>query len=321
MRAKLFLRLVATAVLAPLVAGIAAGQGTKLISLDQAIELALAHNHALKATRTQIQQNEAQEITANLRPNPVFGVDSQFVPFFSPQDFSGENLDQTQQFDVGLSYLFERGHKRQHRLKAARDATAVTRAQVADAERTLAFDVGQQFISVLLAESTLEFAEQDLKGFQQTVDISQEQFKAGFIGEGDYLKIKLQLLQFQTDVSSARVAKVQALTGLRGLLGYETVPADFDVVGDMAYQAVKGNLEDFQVRALKERPDYRAAELGVTAANQPGTACEGEWQSGRQRHLQFQPCGRREPALRFLRAFLCRFSTATRARLRARSTR
>lgn len=267
MRSKLFLRLVSTAVLVPLVAGIAAGQGTKLISLDQAIELALAHNHALKATRTQIQQNEAQEITANLRPNPVFGVDSQFVPFFSPQDFSGENLDQTQQFDVGLSYLFERGHKRQHRLKAARDATAVTRAQVADAERTLAFDVGQQFISVLLAESTLEFAEQDLKGFQQTVDISQEQFKAGFIGEGDYLKIKLQLLQFQTDVSSARVAKVQALTGLRGLLGYETVPADFDVVGDLAYQAVKGNLEDLQVRALKERPDYRAAELGVTAAN------------------------------------------------------
>jgi cobalt-zinc-cadmium efflux system outer membrane protein len=267
MRSKLFLRLAAIAVLVPLVAGMAAGQGTKLISLDQAIELALAHNHALKATRTQIQQNEAQEITANLRPNPVFGVDSQFVPFFSPQDFSGENLDQTQQFDVGLSYLFERGHKRQNRLKAARDATAVTRAQVADAERTLAFDVGQQFISVLLAESTLEFAEQDLKGFQQTVDISQEQFKAGFIGEGDYLKIKLQLLQFQTDVSSSRVAKVQALTGLRGMLGYETVAADFDVVGDLAYQAVKGNLEDLQVRALKERPDYRAAELGVTAAN------------------------------------------------------
>jgi outer membrane protein, heavy metal efflux system len=267
MRAKLLLRLAGTVVLVPLVARMAASQGTKLISLDQAVELALAHNHALKATRTQIQQNEAQEITANLRPNPVFGVDSQFVPFFSPQDFSGENLDQTQQFDVGLSYLFERGHKRQHRLKAARDATAVTRAQIADAERTLAFDVGQQFISVLLAESTLEFAEQDLKGFQQTVDISQEQFKAGFIGEGDYLKIKLQLLQFQTDVSSARVAKVQALTGLRGLLGYETVPADFDVLGDLAYQAVKGNLEDLQVRALKERPDYRAAELGVTAAN------------------------------------------------------
>jgi outer membrane protein, heavy metal efflux system len=267
MPSRFFVRFAVAAMLIPLSGGAATGQATTLISLDQAIQLALVHNHALKATRTEIQQNQAQEITANLRPNPVFGVDSQFVPFFSPQDFSGENLDQTQQFDVGLSYLFERGKKRQHRLQAARDTTAVTRAQVADTERTLAFSVGQQFVSVLLAESTLQFAQEDLKGFQQTVDISQEQFKAGLIGEGDYLKIKLQLLQFQTDVSSARLAKVQALTGLRAFLGYDAVPAQFDVIGDLSYQPLKGNVEDLQARALRERPDFRAAELGITAAN------------------------------------------------------
>jgi cobalt-zinc-cadmium efflux system outer membrane protein len=265
MRSLLFLRLAAVTVLVPL-AGQSMAQGTTLISLDQAITLALAHNHALRATRTQILQNQAQEITANLRPNPTLGADSQFVPFFSPQDFSGENLNQTQQFDIGLSYLFERGHKRQHRLQAARDTTEVTRAQVTDAERTLIFNVGQQFISVLLAESTLNFALEDLKGFQQTVDISQEQFKAGYIGEGDYLKIKLQLLQFQTDVSSARLAKVQALVGLRQFLGYEAVPADYDVIGELGYQPVKAKLEDLQALALRERPDFRAAELGITAA-------------------------------------------------------
>ena len=242
------------------------GQNTTRITLDQAIDLALAHNHSLRATRTQILQNQAQEITANLRPNPTLGMDTQFVPFFSPQDFSGENLNETQQFDIGLSYLFERGHKRQRRLQAARDTTAVTRAQVADAERTLTFNVGQQFVSVLLAESTLQFALEDLKGFQQTVDISEAQLKAGYIGEGDYLKIKLQLLQFQTDVSSARLAKLQALVNLRELLGYEAVPAEFDVVGELEYQPLKGNVEDLQARALRERPDFRAAELGVTAA-------------------------------------------------------
>ncbi len=255
----------ATAIIFLLVGAVSSQNATR-ITLDQAIDLALAHNHSLRATRTMILQNQAQEITANLRPNPTLGVDTQFVPFFSPQDFSGENLDQTQQFDIGISYLFERGHKRQRRLQAARDATAVTRAQVADAERTLAFNVGQQFVSVLLAESTLQFALEDLKGFQQTVDISELQLKAGFIGEGDYLKIKLQLLQFQTDVSSARLAKVQALVGLREFLGYNAVPADYDVVGDLAYQSVKGNLEDLQARALRERPDFRAAELGITAA-------------------------------------------------------
>src|ERR1700678_1489239 len=185
-----FSRMFAAAAMFFLLIGAGSGQNTSRVTLDQAIDLALVHNHSLKATRMLILQNQAQEITANLRPNPTFGADTQFVPFFSPQDFSGENLNETQQFDVGISYLFERGHKRQRRLQAARDTTAVTRAQVADAERTLAFNVGQQFVSVLLAESTLRFALQDLQSFQQTVDISEAQLKAGSISEGDYLKIK-----------------------------------------------------------------------------------------------------------------------------------
>jgi cobalt-zinc-cadmium efflux system outer membrane protein len=243
-----------------------AAQAATLIGLDQAIDLALAHNHALKATRTLIFQNQAQEITANLRPNPVLGGDAQFIPIFSPSDFSTEDLDLAQQFDLGLSYLFERGHKRQSRLQAARDQTAVTRAQVTDAERTLAFNVGQQFVSVLLAESTLQFALEDMKSFQTTVDISEAQYNAGAISEGDYLKIKLQLLQFQTDVSSARLAKAQALVGLRQFLGYDAVPANYDVIGDLAYQPLKANLEDLQAKALKARPDFQAALFGVTAA-------------------------------------------------------
>ena len=40
-----------------------------------------------KPTRTLILQNQAQEITANLRPNPTFGADSQFIPIFTPRIF------------------------------------------------------------------------------------------------------------------------------------------------------------------------------------------------------------------------------------------
>jgi cobalt-zinc-cadmium efflux system outer membrane protein len=126
--------------------------------------------------------------------------------------------------------------------------------------------VGQQFVSVLLAESTLQFALEDMKSFQTTVDISEAQYNAGAISEGDYLKIKLQLLQFQTDVSSARLAKAQALVGLRQFLGYDAVPANYDVIGDLAYQPLKANLEDLQAKALKARPDFQAALFGVTAA-------------------------------------------------------
>jgi DDE superfamily endonuclease len=76
-----------------------------LITLDQAIDLAVAHNHSLKATRTLIAQNQAQEITANLRPNPTLNFDAQFVPIFSPSNFSSDNLDEAQQSSLaGLAH-------------------------------------------------------------------------------------------------------------------------------------------------------------------------------------------------------------------------
>jgi outer membrane protein, heavy metal efflux system len=242
-------------------------QGSVRISLDDAIQMALAHNHALKAARTTIQQNEALETTANLRPNPVLTADAQFLPIFQANKFSADYINTTAQFDLGVSYLFERGKKRQHRLQAAQDATAQTRSLVADNERSLVFQVSSQFFSVQLAESTLDLADQDLKSFQNTVDISDSRYKAGDISEGDFLKIHLQLLQFQQDVSQARLARVQALVGLRQSLGYESVPEDFDVTGAFDYQPVKLKLEDLQAKAMAERPDLRAARQGVTAAN------------------------------------------------------
>lgn len=241
--------------------------GTVIVTLDDAIQLALQHNHILLAARTQIEQDQAAETTANLRPNPVLMGDAQFLPLFQPDQFTSDYLDNTAQFDLGVSYLFERGKKRQHRLKAARDQTALTRAQVADNARSLTFNVASQFINVELAESTLALAIQDLKSFQNTVDIGEARYKAGDISQDDLLKIKLQMLQFETDVSTAKLARVQGLSDLRQLLGYESIVPDFDVAGSFDYQPVKGNLEDFQATALQSRPDLRAAQLGVVAAS------------------------------------------------------
>ena len=246
-------------------AAIAAGQssGPVRVSLDHAITLALQHNHTLLAARLTIQESQAEEITANLRPDPVLGADAQFLPF---QPVTSDYFDQNAQFDIGLSYLFERGRKRQHRLQAAKDTTAVTTSQVADNERALTFLVASDFVNVQLAESTLALAEQDLKSFQNTVDISNIRYKDGDMSEADLLKIKLQLLQFQTDLSQAQLARVQALIMLRQSLGFESVSADYDVAGDLDYQPVRAKRDDLESLAIQQRPDLRAAVQGVTAA-------------------------------------------------------
>jgi cobalt-zinc-cadmium efflux system outer membrane protein len=254
------------AALAVLLAGSALAQTAARITLDQAIELALKNNPALQAARTQIDQSRAQEVTAGLRPNPLLVWDAQFIPIFHPSLFSVDTLNTTQQFDMGVGYLFERGQKRQRRLDLARDQTRVTHAQIIDAERSLTFNVAQQFINVLLAKSDLEFAIEDLKSFRNTVSINEDRYKAGDISQGDLLKTRIQLLQFETDVTSARLAKVQALASLRQAIGYDAIPRDYDVAGDLEYAPVTSRLDDLEATALRERPDLRAARLAANAA-------------------------------------------------------
>jgi outer membrane protein, heavy metal efflux system len=248
----------------------ATGNGQTLppaITIEQAIALAKKNNPTLNANQTLISQSKAQEITANLRPNPLLSWDLQYLPIFQPNLFGDANYWQTQaQYDIGVGYLFERGLKRQHRLQAAKDITRVTESQVADAERVTTANAAQQFIAALLAESNLEFARSVLASFQHTVNISEEQYKAGAISKGDLLKIQLQQLQFQTDVNNALLARDQALTSLRQLVGFDSVPTEYDVAGTLIYEPVKAKLEDLQARALNLRPDLQAAERGVTSA-------------------------------------------------------
>ena len=236
------------------------------ISIEEAIRLALQHNHAVQAARSTILQSQAQEITANLRPNPVLNWDAQFLPLFQPSNFTRDYINNQAQFDLGLGYTFELGKKRQHRLQAARDMTDATRSTVSDNERQLVFNLTQQFVNVLLSQSTIDFTQQVHDSFQKTVDISEARHKAGDMSEGDLLKIKLQMLQFQNDVFSAKLAKVQALAGLRQFLGFESVPDSYDVEGELDYQAVHAGLDDLKALALRTRPDLQAAQKNLVAA-------------------------------------------------------
>src|SRR5271157_479231 len=201
-----------------------AANGPVRITLDEAIQMALQHNHNLVAARTAIDQSLALEVTANLRPNPSLFADWEYLPLGSPARqnpdlysgvSTGDYLRNNTEGDIGLSYLIERGKKRARRYQAAKDVTAQTRSLVADNERSLSYLVATLFVSVQLAESTIDLAQQDLKSFQKTVDIAEFQFKSGGISESNYLMIEVQLLQFETDLESAQLAREQGLSDLR----------------------------------------------------------------------------------------------------------
>jgi cobalt-zinc-cadmium efflux system outer membrane protein len=241
--------------------------GGQAITLEQAFDLTKQNNPTLQANQTLILQNRAQEITANLRPNPVLSMDSQYLPLFSPSLFTDSDYwNNNVQFDAGVGYLFERGQKRQRRLQAAKATTAVTESQVADAERTILAGVAQAFVSALLARSNLDFALAELDSYKKTVKISEDRQSAGAMSRNDLLKIQLQQLQFENDVTNAEIVREQALATLRQYLGFSSVAADYQVSGQLAYEPMPLQLEDLQARALNNRPDLQAARRSVSAS-------------------------------------------------------
>ncbi len=234
-----------------------------LITLEDAVRIALQYNQALRAQRLNIDQSKAGEITASLKPNPVLGNLVDTIPIFSPQTIRL----QTQIYEETLSYTVERGGKREKRVAVAKDNTDVAAKTVTDNERQLRFQVVQGFINVLLAKSVLLLAQDDLANYSQELDLNQNRLTAGDLARGDYLKLSLQKLQFEQDVSAAQLSLVQAKANLRQQLGYQSVADNYDVTGMLTHKSQGAQLDDLEKQALVNRPDLQAAHSGVKLAN------------------------------------------------------
>jgi cobalt-zinc-cadmium efflux system outer membrane protein len=234
-----------------------------LISMEDAVRLALQYNQMLRAQRLNIDQSKAGEVTASLKPNPVLGNLVDTIPVFSPQTIRPS----TQIYSESLSYTVERGGKREKRVVVAKDNTDVASKTVTDNERQLRFQVVQAFINVLLAKSVLQLAQDDLSNFSQELDLNRARVTAGDLSEGDYLKLSVQKLTFEQDVSAAQLSLLQTKATLRQQLGYESVAENYDVSGMLDHTKHAVQLEDLQKQALANRPDLQAAHNGVNLAN------------------------------------------------------
>jgi len=213
------------------------------LALEQAVELALQRNPTLRAQALTITSAQANEVTASLRPNPVF-------------------VSSSQDFTAGVSLLFERGRKRQHRIDSAKLSTHIATSDFTDARRSLVFAVRKTFTDALLAKSNLALAQENLKNFQEVEDLNRTRFEKGDISGADFLKIELQKLQFQNDVQDAALALKTARTALRTLLGGPAAELadDFEIDGELRFIQFDIPIADLKAIALRHRPDLRSAE-------------------------------------------------------------
>lgn len=216
-----------------------------------------AANPALKADALNVDELQAEEVTAYLRPNPQFTLltdGTQLRPYKGVwQPVVGT------QIQSGLSYLHEREHKRELRLESAKEGTRIGQSQHADLERNLIFNLRSVFVETLQAKQVLELAKADLDYYDKIIDISRNRLRAGDIAQIDFDRIELLRVQYESEMQTAlvnlRTAKIQLLQ----LLNDRTPVDQFDVQGPFDFSDQLQPLEGFRQIALDTRPDLRAA--------------------------------------------------------------
>jgi outer membrane protein, heavy metal efflux system len=230
------------------------------LTMDQAVEYALAHDPTLLAARQNLLSMRGQEVEAGLRINPDFTVYGTNLtnPATSSTPYG---------YSLQLSRLFERGQKRRWRLDSAHATTQQTVAQLHDQERQTVLAVRQAFTNMLLAKETLKLAQDNLQNYTQQLDINRNRYQSGDIGKLDFERLDLQLSQYETDLYTAQMNLGQARDQLQTLLGYEQPKSTFDIVGDLVPPPLSATLTDLEQRALTARPDYQAAQAAVRVAD------------------------------------------------------
>ena len=228
-------------------------------------------NPSLKAAQIGVDESRAEEISADLRPNPSLTLSlDQINPFTS---------NPYRPFSYALpygsvSYLRERQHKRELRLESAQRATAILLSQQGDLERNLLFNLRTAFVQTLQGKAILELAQQNLTYYDHVLEVNRERFKAGAIAQVDLDRLELQRVQYESDLQTAEVNLRTAKIQLLALLDSRKPVEQFDVTGPFDFSVEMTPLDDVRTMALDSRPDLKAAMESVEKAKTDHTLAE-----------------------------------------------
>lgn len=221
------------------------------LSLNEALALFIKQNLSVLITRYGIDYNKGQEITAALFPNPVA-----FIGTLSSYT-QGFNLNNSGQLAMIVQQLFELAGKRGYRIESAAFGTQSAEAAFEDALRQLGFTVKDTYYRIQLAQRRLNLAEENRDRFARILDINTIRFKKGYIAEVDLIRIRLQMVDFQSQVIQSLQEAEVARGDLRQLLRLSPKTA-MELTTDMDFRRIDPDINKLRVTAIDLRPDVRA---------------------------------------------------------------
>ena len=224
---------------------------TLRLSLNEALGLFVSQNLDVLIAKYGIEYTKGQEVTARLFPNPLLSVGT--LSSYT----QGRTLSNSGQLFTQVAQLFELAGKRGYRIESAGFGTQSAEAAFEDAVRLLGLTVKDSYYRVQLAQRRLVLAEENRERFSRILDINTIRFKKGYIAEVDLIRIRLQMVDFQSQVIQSLQEAESAKGDLRQLLRLSPKTV-LELTTELGFRRIDPDIEKLRVAALAVRPDIRA---------------------------------------------------------------
>ncbi|BDC50820.1 cellobiose phosphorylase [Bryobacterales bacterium F-183] len=225
------------------------------LTLDQAVQEAIANNLDLAAEKLNVSVAEARGITARLRPNPVLTVSGQSLNIlgatYSPATPLGPN-----QMNIHTDFPLERGHKREQRIAVANEEKSLAELGVREVMRQVIASVQSAFVDVQQAKENLSLAQENLRSLESVVAINESRLKAGDLAQVELDRSRVAALQYRTAVQQAQLQLDQSKIQLQQVMGRKAKTTDMEVAGTLRRDVIADSQEELNRLALTRRPDY-----------------------------------------------------------------
>jgi cobalt-zinc-cadmium efflux system outer membrane protein len=264
---------------APSASPAAAGAAAKIpasLSLDEALRIFHEHGYDLLLADLAVASAEGDVLSAGAIANPQVSAAGGSVIGYDPGQAcaGGQGGCSAASFSVGLSdsgaLLDTLVGKRRLRLKVARAAFEVARAQRADAQRQLDLQVKAAWVGLAVAARNLEFAKEVQAVSEETLKVNKARFP-GKIDEGSLARIETAKLSADSQVDVAEQAVRAARVSLAYLLGVRGAVPDFAAAdGALKYSVpaalASATAESLERTAKEHRPDLEVAARSTERA-------------------------------------------------------
>lgn len=231
----------------------------EVLDLERCLAIAMANHPDLRAGQARtdasgavIRQNEAA-----LKPS-----------LDASSSYRDREGDDTTSASVTVNQLLSDGGKSRAAVRAAEFSRDSSARSLERTGQTVAYDVKDAYFGLLRSRWNHQVARETVEVYQEQLDKARASYDAGTVARSDVTAAEVDLGQARLDMTRTRSAVSVARATLLNTMGVLDAPSDFTIEDMRDHEAFSLSFEEAFNRAKDRRPDLKAQEFSLRAAEE-----------------------------------------------------